>query len=273
MIDKMKTLAIVLVVLVSFGCANSNRKITESSTWTNPKDGMVFVPIPAGSILVQAEDGITPTEELPFQEININDLWMSETEVTVAQFKKFVENTGYITEAEKANNRWTWRNPGFVQDDDHPVVYMGFEDAKAYVEWAGVDLPDEVEWLYACYANTTTKYYWGDEMQPDLFWHRENSLEGTHPVAINHPNPWGLYDMIGNVKEYCKTIGGGFALPGESWTRCISYKSRSGYIGDQLVANSIKKLLHIHSPNPVFVPYPWDDDRGIRCVRRVKYDD
>jgi formylglycine-generating enzyme required for sulfatase activity len=112
------------------------------------------------------------------------------------------------------------------------------------------------------------KYYWGDEMRPELFWHRENSMEGTHPVATNLPNQWGLYDMIGNVREYCKNSGEGFELRGESWTRCISYKSRHGYVGDQMVANSISKILHVHNPNPQLPHYPWDDDRGFRCVRR-----
>jgi formylglycine-generating enzyme len=119
---------------------------------------------------------------------------MSRTEVTVGQFRRFVENTGYITEAEVLENRWNWKNPGFVQRDDHPVVYVSFEDAKAYVNWAGVDLPDEAEWLYACYANTSTRYYWGDEMKFNMFWHREKFIgRNSHPVASNVPNPWGLY--------------------------------------------------------------------------------
>jgi formylglycine-generating enzyme len=55
---------------------------------------------------------------------------------------------------ELAGSRWDWKVPGFVQGEDHPVVYVSFKDAKEYVEWAGVDLPEEAEWLYACYANS-----------------------------------------------------------------------------------------------------------------------
>jgi formylglycine-generating enzyme required for sulfatase activity len=265
----MQALIIIIIVILSFGCIGPERQ-NGTETWINPTDGMVFVMIPAGTMTVRIEDGETPAGELPFQEITIGDFWMSATEVTVAQFRMFAESTGYITEAELAGNRWDWNDPGFVQGEDHPVVYVSFEDAKKYAEWAGGDLPDEAEWLYACHANTETRYYWGDDMRPDLFWHRENSMEGTHPVATNMPNPWGLCDMIGNAKEYCKIIGGGFALRGESWTRCISYKSRHGLIFDQLVAGSIEKILHVHNPDPVLPSYPWDDDTGFRVVRRVE---
>lgn len=264
----MKAWLVYILFFLTAGSLFSFAQNAERKVWINPKDGMVFVPVPAGTLIVQVQDGATPDAELPFQEVIFNDFWMSSTEVTVAQFKKFAENTGYITKAEKEGNKWNWRNPGFIQKDDHPVVYISFEDAQAYVKWAEVDLPEESEWLYACYANTTTNYYWGDDLNSGLFWHRENSMEGTHRVAENQPNPWGLYDMIGNVKEYCKTIGGGFALPGESWIRCIRYKNREGVVVDQMVANSIKKLLHINSPNPMFVPFPWDDDRGFRCIYR-----
>jgi formylglycine-generating enzyme required for sulfatase activity len=258
----MQALIISTIVLLFFGCKGPERQ-NEPETWINPADGMVFVLIPSGSMTVRI-DGKTEPEEITF-----GDFWMGTTEVTVAQFRMFVESTGYTTEAELARSRWDWNNPGFVQGENHPVVYVSFQDAIKYADWAGVKLPEEAEWLYACRANTDTRYYWGDEMRPDLFWHRENSMEGTHPVATNLPNPWGLYDMIGNAKEYCKTIGGGFALRGESWTRCVSYKSRHGHNADQAVSGSVEKILQVYNPDNPFPPYPWDDDKGFRVVRRV----
>ncbi len=268
----MNTTAVCMTVLLMLGSISPMAQNCKLETMVNPTDSMVFVQIPRGTIVVQVEDGKTAHDELPYKKIAFDDFWMGRTEVTVGQFRKFVESTGYKTEAEVSESKWNWKNPGFLQRDDHPVVYVSFDDAKAYVKWAGVDLPYEAEWLYACYANTSTKYYWGDEMNSDMFWHRENSLEGTHPVAANMPNPWGLFDMIGNVKEYCKTIGDGFALTGESWTRCIRYRNRNGIVFDQMIANSVKKVLHISSPNPQFVPYRWDDDRGFRCVIRKGFD-
>ena len=150
-----------------------------AATWRNPKDGAEYVQLPAG-------------------------FWMARTEVTVAQFRRFTESTGYRTSAEKAASKHTWRYPGFPQDGRHPVVWLSFADALAYVEWAGVDLPTEAEWDYASRAGSATRFYWGDEIDDRYLWHRGNSPNGTHPVARRRPNAWGLYDMLGNAWEFCR---------------------------------------------------------------------
>jgi formylglycine-generating enzyme required for sulfatase activity len=257
----------ILYVAFVFGQENVIRQ------WTNPKDRMLFIQVPTGSITVQLGDTLeTSIEKLPYQEITFDQPFlMGCTEVTVEQYRTFVEETGYITDAEQTGSRFNWKNPGFDQDESHPVVYLSFKDAKAYADWADVDLPKEVEWLYACCAGTTTKYYWGDEMQPDLFWHRENSLEGTHPVATNKPNPWGFYDMVGNAKEYCSLNDGGFSSRGESFARCVSYiSSRNGDIIDLTVAESVRKILNVSRMISGMNIYYWDDDRGFRCIKREK---
>ena len=85
-------------------------------------------------------------------------------------------------------------------------MYVSYHDARSYARWAGVDLPNEAEWLYACRAGTTTKFYWGDTVDDRYLWHRCNTDgTGTRPVARKLPNAWGLYDMVGNAWEYCKT--------------------------------------------------------------------
>lgn len=241
--------------------------------WINPRDGMVFIRVPAGSITVQQGDTLgTPDEKLPYLgKIFDQPFLMGRTEVTVQQFRAFVEETGYLTDAEKAGNPYNWKNPGFDQGEDHPVVYVSFKDAKAYVEWAGVELPEETEWLYACCAGTTTKYYWGDEMRPDLFWHRENSRQGTHPVATNQANLWGFYDMIGNVQEYCSLNDGGFSSRGESFARCVCYISAySGATLDFVVARSVSRILNVWKTVRRGDIYYWDDDTGFRCIKRKK---
>jgi formylglycine-generating enzyme required for sulfatase activity len=164
-------------------------------------------------------------------------------EVTVGEFRRFVEATAYQTEAEKdgkgsyvwdeAKKAWVldssknWRNPGFAQTGDHPVVCVSHDDALAFCQWLSVielrtyRLPTEAEWEYACRAGTTTLYPNGDDPErlvsianvADATLKKKfttytciNGNDGyafTASVGSFAPNPWGLYDMIGNVSEWC----------------------------------------------------------------------
>jgi len=234
--------------------------------WTNPKDGMEFVFIPAGSFTAeipeeQSDTGYTQQNITFFQ-----GFLMGRTEVTVAQFRRFVRETGYITDAEKDSNDYTWRSPGFAQQDNHPVVYLSYRDAHSYTQWAGVDLPTEAEWLFACRAGTTTRYYWGDSLDDRYVWHRANTEgTGTRAVAGKLPNAWGLYDMVGNAWEYTIVCPTSHVQLGGSWTRCPEYLTRQGFVAKDLLAGTVKPRLHKCEPNR---GYPWDDDRGFRCLKR-----
>jgi formylglycine-generating enzyme required for sulfatase activity len=77
------------------------------------------------------------------------------------------------------------RKPGIKQSGNHPVIHISFSDVAAYKEWAGVEIPYETEWLYACRAGKETTFYWGDKFDYDFIWCRENFITGTvKPILL-----------------------------------------------------------------------------------------
>ena len=152
--------------------------------------GMKFTLIKAGEFLMGSPDTDKDAEdaEKPQHRVRITrPFYLGVHEVTRGQFRRFVDDTGYQTEAEKdgkggwgwnedakkfeQNPRYTWLNPGFEQTDLHPVVNVSWNDAVAFAEWLGrkegktYRLPTEAEWEYACRAGTTTRFFCGDDAE------------------------------------------------------------------------------------------------------------
>ncbi len=102
-------------------------------------------------------------------------------------------------------------NPSSSKRNNLPVDRVSWDDCLQFVEKLnsmGLDIyrfPTEAEWEYACRAGTTTPYYWGDDLNQvyDYAWYMENSNYQIHEVGLKLPNNWGLYDMKGNIWEWC----------------------------------------------------------------------
>jgi formylglycine-generating enzyme required for sulfatase activity len=181
---------------------------------------MKFARIPAGKFMMGSpatEAGRSGLDE-PLHEVTISKpFWLGVTHVTVAQFAVFAQKTGYKTDAEQEGGGPTWRNPGIAQKDDHPVVCISHRDAKAFCEWLtkvsgkNCGLPTEAQWEYACRAGTSTPFCWGNEPADGKPWAHWNSKAGTVPVGSLKPNPWGLFDMHGNVLGWCSDCYGRYA--------------------------------------------------------------
>ncbi len=191
------------------------------------KDGAEMVLIPAGEFqmgtetaeipgLVQWTKGLFPNfdvkasffeDETPRHTVYVDAFYMDIYEVTNAQYRKFVQATGRsepegmgLIEGNPVFDFKPWSDKRF-NGDNQPVICVSYDDAKAYAEWAGKRLPTEAEWEKASRGVLIGKKYpWGDSDQDGT---QRNDHEYTSPVGSFAPNGYGLYDMAGNVCEWC----------------------------------------------------------------------
>ncbi len=208
--------------------------------------GMRLACIPAGTFSMGSprdEPGRKDEERRHEVELTRN-FYLAVHEVTVEQFKTFVQDADYQTDAEKDGRgswgitpkgtferdaKYNWTNPGFEQTDEHPVVDVSWNDAKAFCRWLSKKegksyrLPTEAEWEYACRAGTRTAYSFGDDPRDldragnvadataraqfrawSLGIKGEDGAAYTAPVGRFAANRFGLHDMHGNVWEWCE---------------------------------------------------------------------
>ncbi|MES2017200.1 MAG: SUMF1/EgtB/PvdO family nonheme iron enzyme [Pseudomonadota bacterium] len=173
--------------------------------------------------------------ETPQRWVGIEDpIAMGRYPVTVAEWRQFVRATGWQTQGEV-----NWLSPGFRQTDEHPVVGVTWHDAQMYVRWLSTQtgqvyrLPSEAEWEYACRAGTKTAFSFGDEINTSLANYDGNytyngSPKGAYRQGTSRPgefpaNPWGLFDMHGNVWEWVQDVVHdnyqGAPLTGVAWEK------------------------------------------------------
>ena len=171
--------------------------------------------------------------ELPQHWVGIEKpIAMGRYPVTVGEWRMFVAATGW-----RSSGEVDWDAPGFAQTDRHPVVGINWFDAIRYVRWLSevtgksYRLPSEAEWEYACRAGTKTAFSFGDTISPEQANYDGNFTynggprgeyrRGTTPVGTFAPNPWGLFDMHGNVWEWVQDVVhdnyDGAPLDGSAW--------------------------------------------------------
>ena len=137
------------------------------------------------------------------------------------QHKVVLTRGFYLQTTEVTQKQWKaimGKNPSHFKGDDLPVESTSWNDVRLFImkvnKNEGTDkyrLPTEAEWEYACRAGSTTAFYWGnsgDEID-EYCWYGDNSDKETHPVGKKKPNAWGLYDMCGNVYEWCQDFWDG----------------------------------------------------------------
>lgn len=257
-----------------------------SASGSNPlsRYGIDMVSISGGSFKMgspASEQGRDDDEKQ--HRVTVSDFKINRTEVTLKAFKEFIRATGYQTDAEKdtggkkgcyslkgEGNSSSWKyvagrsykNPGFKQKGDHPVVCVSHNDAMAYINWLNrttgkeFRLPTEEEWEYAARGRTTSSRFWGDNPAkackyanvPDknfsngIYWPKKHNCNdgfniGTAPVGYYLPNAYGLKDMLGNVWEWtcskysqsyngsekhCSESASVYVLRGGAWSNALA---------------------------------------------------
>lgn len=157
-----------------------------------------FVEIPGGAFEMGNDGG--RQNEIPAHVVTLKDFSMSDTEITVEQYRLFCNET--LKSMPDAPS-WGWK-------ENHPIVKINWFDAKYYCVWLGekinkeVKLPTEAQWEYAARAARSKKYtHSGGAKMEKLGWCRIDAGDTTQPVKSKKPNRLGIYDMNGNVWEWC----------------------------------------------------------------------
>jgi formylglycine-generating enzyme required for sulfatase activity len=136
--------------------------------------------------------------------VYLEGFYIDQYEVTNRQYQAFVDASGYVTDAEHKSEANTWRTVYQEGMDDHPVVWMSWNDARAYCDWAGKRLPTEAEWEKAARGTDARLWPWGDDWDADLLNSSQSGRRATTPVGSFQAgaSPYGVLDMAGNVWEW-----------------------------------------------------------------------
>ena len=202
---------LILSILMGVSCGKPGKSAAREPEVIETKSGVEMVLIPAGWFEMGTDGG--NANESPVHEVWVDSFLMDRFEVTQEQYVSLVGS-----------------NPSHFRGDENPVDTITWADAALYCNFRsraeglqpcydedtaecdfqakGYRLPTEAEWEYACRAGSYKERFFGSDERKlrNYAWYAENSLERTHPVGQKQPNPFGLYDIYGNVAEWCNDV-------------------------------------------------------------------
>lgn len=269
-------LALLSIFVTSCGKA---RDSVSNPTIVKTKHGIEMVLIPAGWFEMGSHKG--EADESPVHKVWIDAFLMDRYEITQEQYSKLI--LGDPSHFKGPNNpveQISWANAALYCNARSRAEGLepcyNEDTGECNFQANGYRLPTEAEWEYACRAGTNTEYFFGRDSRKlkDYAWYVENSGDKTHPIGQRKPNPWGLYDMYGNVAEWCNDVydegyykespsanprgpskkGERYVLRGGSWNSSADTCRSASRIGE----------------DPGFQDACFArDDIGFRCVRRA----
>ncbi len=310
-------------------------------------NGMVY--IKAGTFMMGGDNSQASADEYPKHKVQVDGFWIDETEVTNAQFQKFVDATHYITTAEKTpdweemkstlppgtpkppdslmvaaslvfhqtsgpvdlhdySQWWSWvkgadwkhpegRGSSIKGKENYPVVQVSWYDAMAYCKWAGKRLPTEAEWEFAARGGLENNIYpWGNESVNSgkakanswggkfpYYNDKKDGFTGLAPIKIFPANGYELYDMAGNVWEWCsdwydadyyKSFNNSVAFnpagPPKSYDPEDAYTPKKSLRGGSFLCNDSYCSGYRVARRMKSSPDTGLEHTGFRCVRDVK---
>ncbi len=239
-------------------------------------EGMVY--IPPGEFIMGSEEVDTEglgkefglrkeryyEDETPMRRVFLEGYYIDTYEVTNAQYKKYLDETGYTPPP-------TWENGTFPDGEaDHPVTYVTWYEAHAYCKWAGKRLPTEAEWEKAARGPDGNIYPWGNEYDEK----KANLNTGEVKPVGSYPtdrSPYGVYDMAGNVMEWVEDWYEpypGNTSKNKDFGR--KYKVLRGGLGGMSGHYIMNKIFARGANRNYYLPDGAGDDGGFRCARSAE---
>lgn len=263
-----------LIFIVSFIFSNQRTDLHEGGDMTL---------IPGGTFQMGRADGKPGYDNVPVHTVKIDSFYMDKFEVTVGQFKQFLDDTGYDFD-------WSlWEKYHVSPSNNHPIVGVNWFEAEKFAKWASKRLPTEAEWEYAARGGLEgMRYPWGNSITKDnanfhKYWKDDDEFTNstttgkdiwkysTAPVGSFAPNGYGLYDMAGNAAEWCNDW-----YKEDYYAKSPMNNPKGPELGSTKVIRgghwySWHKGLRVYNrgDNPPDVRW-WQDVQGFRCVKDVK---